>query len=590
MSWLDEYIGEETNKDREDLSQIEEQLRCESDPRRRRSLENDINRIVQRIHQRQLRSQRIHEGSSISPWVVFYFAKHNINYFIRLAPKFLILMALAFIIIIYFPSLKKTFNSFTFQLSKVNSSTPSNSDTDIKRYISFGEKTLFPGGIITSKKIGMENYSAGNFGGAAGEFYNARQKQPHDPETLIYFNNANLNNANLNSNTKIEVDTIAVIIPVTNLEVSLDILRGVAQVQDSFNKENKKFNKGLKILIVNDGNDKSRAKAVAQYLVNQSDILAVIGHYTSDATLEASKIYEAKKLVYISPGTTYTKLSRNTNYNFFYRTVPPLSKYTSALLSFLNGKTYKKIVIFHNQESIYSDDFKNNIYEPLRTIGIKIINEEFEDKKYFLLSDPLFLANISIEKFKNRKDVAFLVIPDGGTSIYSLPNAIKLIKANRGEHLILGSNTLSSIDTLLIGNDAKNLFISIYQPETILPNSPFVKEVKNLWKIREISERTVVAYDAAKALATALPIAASSNKLMPMRQKLHDTLSKIEIEGANKEKFKFTNGERTPISVGDKSEIAKVVELYECSAYGYIFVPEKYTSGEVDNLKKYCQH
>ncbi|MDZ8260616.1 ABC transporter substrate-binding protein [Nostoc sp. ChiQUE01b] len=583
MSWFDEYMREENNKDREDLSQLEEQLRCERDPRRRRSLENDINIIVQRIHQRQLRYQQIHEGSSVSPWVIFYFAKNKINYFIRLVPNFIKIIVLILILIIFSLSLNQIFNPKK-TLEPINvTSDQNNNDADIKKHMSYGEKTLFSGGIINSKQEGMKNYSAGNFGGAADEFDKARTKQPHDPETLIY-----LNNANLNSNTNIEFDTIAVIIPVTNLEVSLDILRGVAQVQDSFNKENKKFNKGLKILIVNDGNDINRAKAVARYLVKQ-DILAVIGHYTSDATLEASKIYEAEKLVYISPGTTYTKLSRNTNYNFFYRTVPPLSKYTSALASFLREKRYKKFVIFYNRKSIYSDDFNSNIDESLSSTGIEKINKGFDDK-YFLLSDPLFQANISIEKFKNKNDVAFIVIPDGGTSIYSLPNAIKLIKANRGEHLILGSNTLSSIDTLLIGNDAKNLFISIYQSETILPNSPFVKEFKSLWNIREISERTVVAYDAAKALATALPKVASSNKLMLKRQKLHETLPKIEIEGANKEKFKFSNGERTQVSVGDKFEIAKVVELYECSAYGYIFVPEKYTSGQVDNLKKDCQH
>ena len=49
--------------------------------------------------------------------------------------------------------------------------------------------------------------------------------------------------------------------------------------------------KGLKVIIADDSNIKYYAVQRADYLVAQPDILAVIGHYTSDMTVKTVDIY-----------------------------------------------------------------------------------------------------------------------------------------------------------------------------------------------------------------------------------------------------------------------------------------------------------
>lgn len=582
MSWLDEYLKEERERDREDLRQLEEELRCENDPRRIRKLEKDIKKIRKIIHQRELHVREIYNSSFPSSWKIIYFTKYIINFLRGIKLKYILMFLLLLLICLFFLLMQF--------LSNINFCTNNQFDfaviNDITKYLSCGEKTLFSSGnILIDKKLGINAYYDKNYPEAVKRFTDVRQKGQNDPETLIYLNNAKAEIAS-RENSEIEVYVITAIIPVNNLEVASDILRGVAQLQEEFNQDKKNFNntnKVLKILIANDANNEERAIEIAKFLVKMPHILAVVGHYSSDATLAASITYEKNKIVYISPGSTSTEFSTGSRKDYFYRTVPSLDQYTSALGNFIKQKNYTKLVVFYNHRSKYADNFLLNFIRDLKGSRIEIIINK--DQKDFILSDPFFQADIAIQKFKNQKNTAFVLIPDGGTSEYSLPNAIKLIKANRKEHDIFGANTLFSVDTLLIGNDAvDSLLIPISQSESILPNSSlaFVTKAKELWKIREINERTVLSYDAAKALIIALPNVPRSDSSKPIREKLQDRLSQIHIVGANNEAFKFEKGERKPIFGEIKVELAKII-AFKCSTYGYIFVPEKYDNQKLEN-------
>ncbi|WP_081594686.1 ABC transporter substrate-binding protein [Allocoleopsis franciscana] len=77
------------------------------------------------------------------------------------------------------------------------------------------------------------------------------------------------------------------------------MLRGVAQAQNEFNQKQKGVR--IKILIADDGNKSAHAKQIAKDLVKKKEILAVVGHFTSDSTLAPSKIYQQNQLLSISP-------------------------------------------------------------------------------------------------------------------------------------------------------------------------------------------------------------------------------------------------------------------------------------------------
>ena len=129
--------------------------------------------------------------------------------------------------------------------------------------------------------------------------------QPNDPESLIYLNNAKV--LAERQRTDADIYTIAVPVPIdTNVGAAQEILRGVAQAQKEINTSGTDGEIGidgqlLRVIIANDNDDPELARQVAQQLADNPEVEGVVGHYASDTTMAANKIYQAEKLVSISP-------------------------------------------------------------------------------------------------------------------------------------------------------------------------------------------------------------------------------------------------------------------------------------------------
>ncbi|MEH2393970.1 MAG: AAA-like domain-containing protein [Nostoc sp.] len=179
-------------------------------------------------------------------------------------------------------------------------------------FLSEGERTLFNGSQNPSRTQAFEAFQNRDYTQAVKDFQKARQAFPYDPELQIYYNNAL-------AYQKGNPLTLAVALPDTNKEagISQELLRGVAQAQDSFNKlpgDNKRL---LSIVIANDGSSQAQAQKVAGELIKNPNILGVIGHYTSPNSQAALPQYESAGIAMISPGSTSTSL----NSPVFFRTV-----------------------------------------------------------------------------------------------------------------------------------------------------------------------------------------------------------------------------------------------------------------------------
>ncbi len=79
------------------------------------------------------------------------------------------------------------------------------------------------------------------------------------------------------------------------------ILRGVAQAQDEINQGNKVNGRGIKVLIADDENKPAQAKQIAEKLLSKKDVLAVVGHFSSDTFIVRVEVYQQRKIVMISP-------------------------------------------------------------------------------------------------------------------------------------------------------------------------------------------------------------------------------------------------------------------------------------------------
>ncbi|CAC5344300.1 hypothetical protein PA905_39610 [Planktothrix agardhii CCAP 1459/11A] len=153
--------------------------------------------------------------------------------------------------------------------------------------------------------------------------------------------------------------------------------------------------------------------------------MGVVGHFSSDVSLEAGTVYEKGQLAMISPTSTSVKLSSLGNYIF--RTVPSDQLAGQALANYLTNKSgLQKTAIFFNSSSNYSQSIKNEFTKNLAQNNGEVV-AEFD------------LGNTSFSP-KANVDVA---ISQGAEVITLLPNektrnqSLQVVQVNQGRLLLL---------------------------------------------------------------------------------------------------------------------------------------------------------
>ncbi|MCJ8283645.1 MAG: CHAT domain-containing protein, partial [Rivularia sp. ALOHA_DT_140] len=186
---------------------------------------------------------------------------------------------------------------------------------------SWGEKILIPSNSNQSKQKGVDAFAQKNYKKSIIYFHESLQNHQNDPETLIYLNNAvaiepleshklpvasgMIPRSCFIPNPKpLRIAVVAPSILNTQTQINEEILRGVAQAQNTINSNCGIKGRLLQVLIVDDNDVSSTSVKVAEKLSEQNYILAVVGHYSSSATLKAGKIYEQNQMVAISPSST----------------------------------------------------------------------------------------------------------------------------------------------------------------------------------------------------------------------------------------------------------------------------------------------
>ena len=435
--------------------------------------------------------------------------------------------------------------------------------------LSIGEEILVQDLAVAEKQAAVNAFAANKYEDAVSLLEKAWQKR-HDPETLIYLNNARL------ISEKVPANTIAVVVPISDksLDTSLELLRGVALAQNEFNSRRKPGERGLKILIGNDENSPTKGKQIAESLGSIQEIVAVIGHFASDVTLEAIPVFEQHQLVLISPGSTSTTLPPPGS-RFFFRTVPTTQVNAYALANYLlNQAGQQTAAVYYDPNSIFSKSFKEQF-------GIIYLLNRGRVIKEFDLSEPFFKASTYIYQAQKEGATALVILPDANINLYTLNNSLNLIKANQGRYWIMGSNTLYSPKTLqLAGREAVERFIiAVPWHHLNSPDREFPEVAKILWG-GEVSSRTALAYDAARALITAL-----EKKPFPSRLEVQQVLAdpSFRATGSTGVISFEPNGNRKELVV----ELVKVVPS-GCSLYGFTFVPVNYPADKVKEIEEGC--
>jgi len=294
-----------------------------------------------------------------------------------------------------------------------------------------------------------------------------------NPEVLIYINNCLIEYKKLSLQEKnIKIYTLAVVVPFYHNQgqVATEILRGISQIQlqvnlSSFDKislgaeiDLRDINPSnrstlicnqiaLQILVVNDPNNlytfyNQTAEKLAD-LASQLNIIAIIGHYSSEMTKTALRFYQQKGLILVNYSSTSNELSElsiGESLSFFRLTTPDninAKKLSNYLIENLANKVPQKVAIIYNQNSSYSISYKNSIKGYL---------EQYQDRFVFLeecnyINENYYKLQKYMENIREEAVDIIIIVPDGGLEANSLNNTGLITRLNINNCLIAGSAT-----------------------------------------------------------------------------------------------------------------------------------------------------
>lgn len=430
-------------------------------------------------------------------------------------------------------------------LSQANNSVNNSvEEAQLQNRFSQGEKILIPQTTTPAKEMAVAAFAQGNYHNAASLFAASLKTVVNDPEALIYLNNARIG--------RDKSYHIAVSVPIgSDVNAAQEILRGVAQAQNRINQKAGINDIPLKVQIVNDDNNPEIAQQVAHHLGQNQAILGVVGHYASDVTLATAEVYEATKLIAISPISTSSKLSNLSPYIF--RTVPSDYVAARALAQYmLENLQQKKVAIFYNSQSNYSESLKSEFTASVSLGGGEVVNT-------FDLADANFNASDRYEEADNSGAEAIML----AANTSALDKALQVIQVNRQKLSLLAGDDVYTPKTLQIaGERGKNMVLAIPWHIRNSPDNEFVLVAQKLWG-GEVNWRSAMAYDAAQALITAIAENPNPTRIS-VQQNLSD--SNFSTAGATSRVHFLPSGDRS-------GQIQLVKMQPGSNKFGYEFLP-----------------
>ncbi len=386
-----------------------------------------------------------------------------------------------------------------------------------------GEVNVFLSSTNFHLQAGIKAFKEKKFKEAIRLFEQAIDGDRNDPIPKIFLNNAK---AQMQGNSL----KLAAVTSVDYYETGAkEVLRGIADSQDEFNKGQEKLGdkaRFMEIVIVNDENEPAAARKVAQELVNDHSILGIMGHHASESTIAGQEIYEKEKIAVISP-TSSSSLLKGKN---FFRSVGGTKKAAKEHVNYIQKVLgIDNLVVFYKKGSTYSETLKNDFKDEFKIKGGKVSNEidinldDFDIKKEvqkIINDDQSKLVLILSSVQTNSVAIAIATVINENNKSLSLNKQIKMF----------GSLALPEKEIFeKSGNAMEGMFL-IYP---CLPDkSEYLKKAEQTWLIKKISWRTIASYNTTQAFAKAINLSESKTRKGILEQLQSPSFSLSEKETA----------------------------------------------------------
>ncbi|MFM6485172.1 MAG: AAA-like domain-containing protein [Dolichospermum sp.] len=396
------------------------------------------------------------------------------------------------------------------------------SDKCVRNIKTSGEQSkIFIDDINFHLDKGSEYFKKGDYKNAEKFFYLAKEANRTDPIPQIYLNNTKARLASQAGKGK--ALKLAVVAGIDFYKFTAEeIFMGVADAQDEFNKSGGKNGRLLEIIIANDGNEPQISKKLAEKLVNESDILGIIGHHASESSEVAIPIYRQKGLAIVSPSSSSHKLKDDV----FFRVIPTTTEAAKLYAKYIKNTLHSdSIAIFYDQKSVYSQSLQEDFIKAFNDLGgkIDINNTSLFDREQ---TSPTNIHAKINNIISNQIKTVFLISSVKTSSVlraFARASQEKTKKLNIENLNIIFPMSVFEQPTLDIGGDAVE-GASLSTP-CVNKTSLYMKGAIKRWQQKNIYWRTMTGYDATQAFIGA--INKSSNE--PTRSEILKNLKTLTL-------------------------------------------------------------
>lgn len=225
--------------------------------------------------------------------------------------------------------------------------------------------------VRTARDRGRAQYASGDYAGAIASLGRAIIADPLDIESLTLRENAY---ALLSGKPVWEV-AVAGPFSGAQQQYGLQLLFGVHYAQRLSNQAGGIRGRRIVVNFHDDMASAEEAVRVAQRITGDSQVLAVIGHYNSRATLAAGPLYQAAGVPEITPTSTNPEIANLGSYVF--RVVGHDVDQAKALANAIWKEGHRTTLVFGDQEDAYSRGLADNFQQLYERLGGRVISNPF---------------------------------------------------------------------------------------------------------------------------------------------------------------------------------------------------------------------
>ena len=296
-------------------------------------------------------------------------------------------------------------------------------------------------------------------------------------------------------------------------KMGIDLRNGVELAVTEWNEKGGVLGKKIQLVPGDDQADPKQAVSIANKFVNQK-VSAVVGHWNSNCSINASPYYNTARIVAISPASTNPRLTRQ-GFKTIFRVCGTDDQQGGIAADFvLKTLKPKRVAVIHDKTTYgqgLADFFKKAVENKVQIVFYDGIQTK----------DPDYKAVLTAINEK-KPDVYFFggVYPEAGRLVRQAKEVGMKVP------MITGDGVYDPTFISIAGTSAEGTYVTFGKDPSGLPTS---KSFNERYKARfgEPGPYSIYAYDAANIILTAIQQTATTDGL-----KIADYISKGTFKGA----------------------------------------------------------